>query len=194
MAYANVILENLLICVALPIVVQRGVFAVTCLLQDRPMFSIQFCYVLAASSGIAIGLMLISNSGIVSRITISEIWNVNGFWHHPRAYEMIVGNIQLIFDNSFSTHSSRLMAIFWTFIGSTTLFNVLVAVLGWRSIAAVRGIAVHGLLVLYYCNATVFLTLLLLWIVHWLNFWVFLVLFVVIEARRHEQRGARLSF
>jgi len=91
-------------------------------------------------------------------------------------------------------HSSRLMSILWAFVGAATLFNVVVAILGWRSVAAVRGIAVHGLLVLYYCVAAVFVTLLLLWILHWLNFWIFLVLLVVIEVRRREESGARLSF
>ena len=194
MAYANIVLENLLVCVALPFVVQRGVFATTALLQDRPMFSIQICYVLAASSGIAIGLILMSNAGIINRITLSEIWKINGIWHLPRAYEMIVGNIQLIADSLHGVHSSRLMSILWAFVGAATLFNVVVAILGWRSVAAVRGIAVHGLLVLYYCAAAVFVTLLLLWILHWLNFWIFLVLLVVIEVRRREESGARLSF
>ena len=194
MAYANIVLENLLVCVALPFVVQKGVFATTALLQDRPMFSIQICYVLAASSGIAIGLILMSNAGIINRITLSEIWKINGIWHLPRAYEMIVGNIQLIADSLQGLHSSRLMSILWAFVGAATLFNVVVAILGWRSVAAVRGLAVHGLLVLYYCAAAVFVTLLLLWILHWLNFWIFLVLLVVIEVRRREESGARLSF
>ncbi|MBO6776154.1 MAG: hypothetical protein JJ897_11735 [Marinibacterium sp.] len=158
------------------------------------MFSIQICYVLAASSGIAIGLILMSNAGIINRITLSEIWKINGNWHLPRAYEMIVSNIQLIADSLHGVHSSRLMSILWAFVGAATLFNVVVAILGWRSVAAVRGIAVHGLLVLYYCAAAVFVTLLLLWILHWLNFWIFLVLFVVIEVRRREESGARLSF
>ncbi|MFZ9128849.1 MAG: hypothetical protein ACO20O_07180 [Pseudomonadales bacterium] len=194
MAYANIVLENLLVCVALPFVVRKGVFAATGWLQDRPMFSIQFCYVLAASSGIAIGMMLMASADIINRITLAEIWKINGLWHHPRAYEMIVSNLQAISDSLPASQASRLMATLWAFVAATTFFNVVIAILGWRSAAAMRGIAVHILLVLYYCAATVFVTLLLLWIVHWLNFWIFLVLLVVIEVRRREESGARLSF
>ena len=194
MAYASIVLENLLVCVALPFVVRKGVFAAMGWLQDRPMFSIKFCYVLAASSGIAIGLTLMASAGIINRITLAEIWKVNGLWHYPRAYETSVGNIHLIADSSSGLQSLRLMPTLWAFVGATTLFNMVVAILGWRSVAAMRGIAVHGLLVLYYCAAAVFVTLLLLWIVHWLNFWIFLVLLVVIELRRREESGARLSF
>lgn len=194
MASASIMLENLLVCVALPFVVRKGVFAATGWLQDRPMFSIQFCYVLAASSGVAIGMMLIASADTIERITLEEIWKINGLWHHPRAYEMIVDYIQVVAESWPGAKSSRFSSILWAFVWAAALCNVVIAILGWRSAGALRGIAVHGLLVVYYCAATVFLLLMLLWIVHWLNFWIFVVLFVVIEVRRREESGARLSF
>jgi hypothetical protein len=75
-----------------------------------------------------------------------------------------------------------------------TAVNALVAMAGWRSVRALRGLATH--IVLSVSNGLIFIiwALTALWAIHWLNFWIFLVLLCVIEMRRRESGTVRLSF
>lgn len=158
------------------------------------MFSIQICYVLAASSGMALGLTLLMVGGVLEAATLSEIWNISGHWHESRALEMLANSLHGMIDNLGLIQMSPATLGLVVFIVGAAIVNAAVAILGWRSIAAIRGFSVHCLLVTYYCAATIFIVLMALWVVHWLNFWAFLILLVAIEIRRREEGGTRLSF
>ncbi len=194
MAFASVVVENAIICLAAPIGMRHAVTATTDWLQDRPMFSIQVCYLLASSSGVILGLILLGYGGILERASISEIWKVNGLWHQARAYEMFFINLNIIVTSLQNVQATALNLSLFALLSAGMLFNTAVAILGWRSLAALRGIAAHCLVVFYFCASTLFTVLLFLWVLHWLNFWAFLILFLVIEIRRREQSGTRLSF
>jgi hypothetical protein len=72
--------------------------------------------------------------------------------------------------------------------------NFAIAAMGWRSPAAIRGLIAHLVISISVWLVLTIRALAAIWVLHWLNFWVLLILLVVLELRRREVGTTRLSF
>lgn len=158
------------------------------------MYSVKICFVLAASSGIVFGLSLLVFADVATKIALVEIWNINGPWHEPLALDMFAENVARMRASLPVSELPVISVGVAIYVATASAFNFTVSILGWRDLGALRGIAIHLLLVGYYCVATIFATLLFMWTLHWLNFWAFLIILIAIEIRRRDERGTWLSF
>lgn len=67
-----------------------------------------------------------------------------------------------------------------------TLLNAVIALTAWRSSGALLGILCHFLIAGVTATLAFVWAIAFFWILHWLNFWILLVLFFFIEAKRRE--------
>jgi hypothetical protein len=74
------------------------------------------------------------------------------------------------------------------------MLNLAIAVTGWRSPAALMGLIAHLVLSMSVWFVLTIRVLAAIWVLHWLNFWILLILLVVPELRRREEGVTRLSF
>lgn len=211
MPILQVLVENLLLCVALPLVLRMTLLRAIATLDDRGMFLIPLCHWAAMASGLAFAAGVLLAADLLSSATPAQLWRIDGPWHETRLATLLVAKTnvardawheawQMGFERSSlaadrlpAVGSTAIHAILTVSVGLTAL-NGTIAVLGWRSWGALRGLLAHLLIASGACAGTLFALAAGLWVLHWLNFWVFLVLLIFIEIRRREDRGMKLSY
>lgn len=194
MSWSYVLAENLLFCVAFPALLHAGAFGLARALDDRQMFSIPACHYVAAACGLMLAGGIILQSGLWETIGFAEIWRLDGPWHETRILAVIDAQLTgFAFEPRFGLTGAvgdALLAL----VAVLTAINGTIAWLGWRSPAALRGLGAHLSFVVYYAVGGIVLFFVAFWVIHWLNFWIFLVALIIIELRRREDRQVRLSF
>lgn len=194
MSFSVVATENAAVCFVVPYLVKSLVWRCVTWLQDKPMYSIKFCRYLASMSGVALGLCLLVESDVLNLVNVGTLWSLQSPLHEARVWDVFIETSLKILNSFKSTEHSNVINFGIWCVACAAFVNSAFSILGWRSLGAVRGILLHLLITFYYCCATIFIVLLALWVSHWLNFWIFIVLFIAIEFRRREEQGARLSF
>jgi hypothetical protein len=141
------------------------------------MFSILFCRSLAVACGGVLAIATGVLAGLHDEISVASLWDLRAlsmeadfslFWRVRRRFVVPVTESiapkQLLFAQLLFV-SAALLAV----------LNFGIAVMGWRTPAALRGVIAHLVI-------TVSLWLVLvrglagIWVLHWLNFWVLLIL------------------
>ncbi len=197
MSFLSVAAENLLLIVVLPWLVHTGALDLAERLDNRGMFSIPFCWSLAIACGSLLAIATGVFADFTKEVSAASLWDISGFWHEVRFVNILAGYIGDLSFASGETIPARhilFSQILLGCAGALTAVNCVIAVLGWRSFGALRGMAAHVLIGL---SVWIVLTVGVLagfWVIHWLNFWVFLVLLIVLEMRRREEGVTRLSF
>ncbi len=197
MSFMFAVAENFLLIVALPWLASDAARALVARLDNRGMFSIPFCQSLAVASG---GLLAIATGVLVIRadeFSLAGLLDIFGFWHESRFLFILarfVDDLRLLQQASISGHQWILAQ---TLLASALLLTALsfgIALSGWRSPGAFRGLLAHCVIALSVWLVVTVGALAALWVLHWLNFWTFLVLLIVLELRRREDAVTRLSF
>jgi hypothetical protein len=197
MSYAIAMAENLLLIVALPWLVSDAARDLASRLDNRSMLSIPFCRSVAVACG---GVLAIAGgvlAGIQSEIAISSLWDMSGFWHTGRFLVIVERYAEALLAWPPEPVTPQQFLFAKLLLASAALLaavNFVIAVLGWRSLAALRGLMAHLVV-----SASVWLTLTVrglaaIWVLHWLNFWALLILLIVLEMRRREEKATKLSF
>lgn len=160
------------------------------------MFKVPVCRSIAVAAGASAAMGLLVASGVTANLTIGEIWSATGAWHVGGVWIVLEryvaaamgwwdGRIPLVF----YLHGSTLFTLLGALLGiaaAFTLLNAAIALLAWRSSGALRGILCHFLIAGLTAALAFVWAISFFWILHWLNFWILLVLFLFIEAKRRE--------
>ncbi len=191
---ANILVENFIVCFVLPLLVRRSVQFSIKQVDDRKMYSITICAILAYTAGASLAGALLFAFDFWRLASIEAIWSLQGPWHDPRVIASFERNLSGLSFRYLERLPPYVVATINVLLWGGLLVNTLIAVTGWRSVQAVRGILGHLIIATYAFYASIFVITVGLWLLHWLNFWIFLVILIFVEFRRREERGARLSF
>lgn len=197
MSYAIAIVENLVVIVALPYLVSDTARDLVKRLDNRGMFSIPFCRSLAIAGG---GLLAIATgvlAGLHNEVSIAKLWDISGFWHTGRflaIVEKFGKDLWLWTPQLITPRQLFFSQMLFVSAGCLAALNFAIAVMGWRSPAALRGLAAHLIISLSVWLVLTVRVLAAIWVLHWLNFWALLILLIVLEMRRREEYATRLSF
>lgn len=189
--------ENFLLIVALPWLIHDGARDFVARFDNRNMFSIPFCRSLAIACG---GLLAIATAVLVDisgDMSPAMLWDITGFWHQGRFINILTayaGELSTVSQASLTLKQLLLTQILFVLAVALTAVNFVIAILGWRSPGALRGMIAHCLIAISVWIVLTIGALAAFWVVHWLNFWVFLVVTIVVEMRRREARVTKLSF
>jgi len=197
MPHMVAIAENLLLIVALPWLVSDTARDLVGRLDNRGMFSIPFCRALAVACGGVLAIATGVLAGFQDEISAADLWGVSGFWHSGRFLVILEAYAEgLMSFSSDPNPTGYLLFAQALFISAALLamVNLAIAVTGWRSPAALRGLIAHLVISMSVWFVTTIRVLAAIWVLHWLNFWVLLILLVVLELRRREEGTIRLSF
>lgn len=198
MTPAVLLVENILVCLLILVALRRAQSMAILALDNRDMYRIPFCRLLPAACGIVLAVSVFLQAQLAQTITFSNLWSLSGPFHESRLLVLLTDQAATMSFADLSglrtSMDNPLVAAAYTIVLCLTLINVVIAVLGWRSLGAWRGIAVHVLSALITAAFVTLVTILLIWVVHWLNFWIFAVLLALVEMRRREERGVKLSF
>jgi len=194
MTSAQILLENVAICLLVPIALRQVQGAVVRRLDNRRMYHILFCRLLPIICGVLIALCMIVQTGTARSFRVDTLWSLTGPFHESRLWVLIGDQIGTPWAGPGIGPVGPIVATAYALVAGLTLVNAVIAMVGWRSLGALRGIAVHVISTLVTAVYVTFLLITVAWVVHWLNFWIFAVLMLLIEMRRREERGVRLSF
>ena len=197
MNFTLVVIENIVLFLLVPQVLRSASQKAVQTIDNRNMFEIPFCSSVATACGALLAIVFLLCAGVVGDAAPARLWGFDGPWHTGRLMSLLVTYTSALWYGGVGEQVGWLWSSVSFLLLCTailTLVNALVAVAGWRSIQAVRGMATH--LILSASNAVIFViwALTALWALHWLNFWIFLVLRCVFEMRRRESGAVRLSF
>jgi hypothetical protein len=197
MSYAIAIAENLLLIVALPWLVNDTARDLVKRLDNRGMFSIPFCRSVAVACGGVLAIATGVLAGLQNEVSVAKLWDISGFWHTGRFLVIVekYGRDLWWWPPQLITPRQLFLAqILFASAGLLAFVNFAVAALGWRSPAALRGLMAHIVISMSVWLMLTVRVLAAIWILHWLNFWVLLILLIVLEMRRREESATRLSF
>ena len=197
MSYAIAIAENLLLIVALPWLVNDAARHLVKLLDNRGMFAIAFCRSVAIACGGVLAIATGVLAGLQNEISVAKLWDISGFWHTGRFLVIVekYGRDLLSWPPQLITPRQLFFAqIVFASAGLLAFLNVVIAALGWRSPAALRGMMAHIIISISVWLILTVRVLAAIWVLHWLNFWALLILLIVLEMRRREESATRLSF
>ncbi len=197
MNFTLVLIENIILFLLVPRALRTASQKAVQAIDDRNMFGIPFCSSVATACGILLAIVILLCAGVAGDAAPSRLWGFDGPWHTGRLLVLVTTYLSALVQGGIAEQASIVISIVTLLLvsaGGLTLINGVVAAAGWRSIQALRGLATH--IILAVSSALVFAiwALTALWAVHWLNFWIFLVLLCVIEMRRRETGPVRLSF
>jgi hypothetical protein len=197
MSYMVALTENLLLIVALPWLFSDTARDWAARLDNRGMFSIPFCRSLAVACGGVLAIATGVLAGIQNEIYASNLWSISGFWHTGRFLVILERYAAALWSLSPVSIAAKPMLFAQMLLvsaGLLALCNFAMAVAGWRSPAALRGLMAHGMISISVWFVLTVRILAAIWVLHWLNFWALLILLIVLELRRHEETTTRLSF
>jgi hypothetical protein len=197
MAYVIAMVENLLLIMVLPWMFNDAARDLVTRVDNRGMFSIPFCRSLAVACGGVLAIATAVLAGLASEISASSLWSISGFWHSGFLLDIVERYVQGVWSASSRPAATNSLVFAQMLFASAillTAINLCIALMGWRSPAALRGVIAHCAISLSVWGTLTIRGLAALWILHWLNFWAFLILLVVLELRRHEEVSTRLSF
>lgn len=197
MPYIIAMAENLLLIVALPWMVAGTAQNWIARLDNRNMFALPFCRAVAVAAGGVLAIATAVLAGFHNEVSIASLWAIDGFWHTGRLLTIA----ERYTDNLLSPPAGAISASQLLFAqtllvsaGFLAALNFAIAILGWRSLGAMRGLLAHLVLSLSIWMVVTIRVLAALWILHWLNFWSLLIALIVLELRRREEATTRLSF
>lgn len=175
----------LLLIALVPAVLLAASYWILRRLDDRGMFEVPpFSWLPWAAGSILTFWMLCANE-FMPALTTQGLW-FSDFWALPAldAYRLWLSPVALL--NAWAQGIHEFWTItraptmgFWIFLG-LVLTAFIVAFLAWRSKQAWRGIACFGWLLFVAATTLYMLVILTAWLVHWLNFWVLLIIFAVL--------------
>jgi hypothetical protein len=200
MNFTLVVIENIILFLLIPKVLWSLSQGTVRQIDDRNMFVIPFCSNIATTCGALLAIVFLLGAGVVRDAAPVLLWGFDGPWHTGRLMVLLATYVSNLLQGGIYglTGQSGVLASTVTFLlacaAILTLINGLVAIAGWRSLQAIRGLAMHTVLMVSIAVIFIIWALTALWALHWLNFWVFLVLLCVIEMRRRETGTVRLSF
>lgn len=189
--------ENFLLIAALPWLIHDGARDIVARLDNRSMFSIPLCRSLAIACGGLLAIATALLAGIASKLSPAVLWDITGFWHEGRFIDILAvfaGELSNPEQSTFGAKQVRLTQILIALAAALTTVNFVIAILGWRSAGAMRGMLAHCLIAISMWVILTICALATFWVVHWLNFWVLLVVTIVVEMRRREDGVTKLSF
>lgn len=197
MKFTLVVFENIILFLLIPQALRSIANKTAQTLDDRNMFGVPLCGSIATACATLLAIIILLSTGVVYDAAPARLWGIDGPWHTGRLMVLGANYLSVLAPGGSVEYSATLVSIvkfILAGIAVLTLINGLIAAAGWRSIQAVRGLAVH--VILAASRAVIFYIWVLtaLWVIHWLNFWIFLVLLCVIEMRRRESGAVRLSF
>lgn len=193
-SYIYVVCENVFFCIALPIFFQKAKVWIVKKIDTRRMYSITICYYLAFLCGILASFDVLIGGDFFQNYSIQEIWSMAGVFHEPRFIQLVSNLANSYTDGNWPNWAVLSYPLVVKAIFFVSLVNFLIAIAGWRSVGAFRGIVSHFIIASYYFLMSLFCIFLIGWMLHWLNFWFFLVAIVFIEIKRRQRRETRLSF
>jgi hypothetical protein len=197
MVFLFAMVENLLLIVALPWLFSDTARDFVLRIDNRGMFSIPFCRSVAVACGGVLAIATAALAGLAHEISAASLWNLSGFWHSGRFLDVLeryLGDVWSISARSIPVHSILFAQMLFAFAALLVAVNLGIAVMGWRSLAALRGFIAHCVISISVWSTLTIRGLAALWVLHWLNFWALLILLVVLEMRRREEVVTRLSF
>lgn len=189
--------ENLILIVGLPWLVADNAQKWVVCLDNRGMFSLPFCRAVAVASGGVLAIATAVLAGFHHEVSIASLWAIEGFWHTDRLLTIVeryVGNLLSPPAGWISASQLLFAQMLLVSAGLLAALNFGIAILGWRSAGAVRGLLAHLVLSLSVWMVVTVRVVAALWILHWLNFWSLLIALIVLELRRREEATTRLSF
>ena len=191
------IAENLLLIVALPWLVSDAARDLVARIDNRGMFSIPFCRSLAVACGGVLAIATGVLAGLQDEISVASLWDLSGFWHGGRflvILERYADDLWSLSPGTIAPNQLLFAQILFASAALVAVVNFGIAVMGWRSLAALRGLIAHLAISVSVWLVLTVRALAAIWVLHWLNFWVLLILLVVLELRRREEATIRLSF
>ena len=191
------IAENLLLIVALPWLVGDAARNLVARIDNRGMFSIPFCRSLAVACGGVLAIATGVLAGLHDEISVASLWDLSGFWHGGRflvILERYAGDLSSLSLESIAPKQLLFAQLLFVSAALLAVLNFGIAVMGWRSPAALRGLMAHLVITVSVWFVLTVRGLAAIWVLHWLNFWVLLILLIVLEMRRREEATTRLSF
>jgi hypothetical protein len=197
MLYLAAAAENLILLVILPWMINDAARDLVARLDNRGMFSIPFCRSLAVACGGLLAIATAVLAGLGTEITAAGLWDFSGFWHSGRFLDILhryFVDLQSVSSRPAAAHAILLANMLFTSAALLAVINLGIAAMGWRSVAALRGIMAHCVISLSVWGTLTIRGLAAIWILHWLNFWALLILLLVLEMRRREEVSTRLSF
>jgi len=196
MAYVIAMVENLLLIMVLPWIFNDTARDLVTRVDNRGMFSIPFCRSLAVACGGVLAIATAVLAGVASEISASSLWSISGFWHSGLLdiMERYAQGVWSASSRPAAAHSLVFAQMLFASAILLTASNLCIALMGWRSPAALRGFIAHCAISISVWGTLTIRGLAALWVLHWLNFWALLILLVVLELRRHEEVSTRLSF
>ena len=192
-----VVIENGILVLLLPLMVRAAAKSSAQAIDNRNMFGIPFCSGLSTICGVLLAVAILSTAGVFSNAVPAQLWGFDVHWQTGRLLVLMTAFLSvLIQGGAENTAGIFVSAVPFLLVcaGMLTLANGLVAIVGWRSVQAYRGLTAHVILSLSTALVFSIWSLTAIWALHWLNFWSFLVLLCVIEIRRRESDSVRLSF
>ena len=186
----SILIENLAILTLPLMVVWLGLFKSAAWLDQRNMYQIPLFHHLVRLNGVLVALVMLQMSGLLESINIADLWSIEGPWDEVRLAVLIGSNVSGI---SIENLGSITQSMLWVIL-TLMVIQSAAAILGWRSLSAVRGMLAGHILTAGYALAVALVFIAFCWVIHWLNFWIFLVALCYIELRRREDRRTRLSF
>lgn len=169
-------------------------------LDDRGMYRVPPFSWLPLLAGSALCSAALNALDIVGRLNPSQLW-LSDFWalRFDELYDVwlrpsdvllavIAGLIEFYNELLYEGWSV------WLFQGSAVVAGV-VALLAWRSWQAIRGILLFFWLSLAVMILMYISVILLAWVIHWLNFWALVVLFLFLymyDKEGDQQHGSPL--
>lgn len=197
MSHIITMAENLLLIVALPWLVAGAVQNWVVRLDNRNMFSLPFCRAVAVASGGVLAIATAVLAGFHHETSIASLWAIDGFWHTSRFLtigERYVSNLLSPPPGLISASQLLFAQTLLVSAGFLAALNFGIAIMGWRSLGAMRGLLAHLVVSLSFWMVLTVRVVAALWILHWLNFWSLLIALIVLELRRREEATTRLSF
>ena len=192
------LLENAVVCLLILVALRRMQSMAVVALDNRQMYNIPFCRLLPVACGIVLAVLVLLQAHVAQTFTIDDLWSLSGPFHESRLLLLMANQaatISLADLSGLGTGmDSPYLVAAYAAVACLTLINVAIAILGWRSLGALRGIVIHVVSVAVTAVFVTFVSILLIWVVHWLNFWIFAVLLALVEMRRREDRAVKLSF
>ena len=197
MQHVVAIVENLLLIVALPWLVSDAARDMVDRVDNRGMFSIPLCRSLAVACGGVLAIATGVLAGLRNEISVAGLWDLSGFWHGGRFLVVLERYAYDLWSLPPDSITSKQLLFAQLLVASAALLAIVnfgIAVTGWRSLGALRGLIAHLAI-----SASVWIVLTVrglaaIWVLHWLNFWILLIVLVVLELRRREEGTTRLSF
>ena len=189
------LIENFFIVIIAPWLIMRSGMMLSSLLDNRSMFSVPLCNVIATASGILLLVAIGLETAFISGDLFQQVWNINGPLHQPLFGEFLIATASPgIPSPSSGQFAGSLSAVNFGLALGMTSINMTIALVGWRGFGAIRGMAAHMVLSITFAVAWGLRLLAVIWVIHWLNFWAFAALLIVLELRRREKIGAQIVF